>query len=324
MEAETFVGIDVSKAQLDTAILPHGEILQFANSAEGIGQLLLHLSSFESLLVVLEATGGLEMPAAIALQDAGIPVAVMNPRQVKNFSRATSKKAKTDQIDAVMLARYAQTLRPEVRPLADSHTRALEALMSRRRQLVGLIVMEGNRLKQSQDEWVKNQLSAAVSFLNDQIEAVEAKILEVIESQSRTAETYQLLQTVPGVGPVVSLTLIAALPELGKLSRQKIANLVGVAPINQDSGTKKGRGSVSGGRGDIRAVLYMAAVAGVRFNPVLKRFYDHLTQRGKPKKVALVACMRKLLVILNAMMKGKQRWKEVDLEPAQPSVISQT
>ncbi|GEM50123.1 IS110 family transposase [Deinococcus cellulosilyticus] len=309
MEAETFVGIDVSKRQLDVAILPQGEVLPFPNTPQGIQKLLLHLTALEHPLVVLEATGGLEMPAALALQDAGLAAAVLNFRQIKDFSRATGRLAKTDSIDALMMARFAQVLRPEVRPLANSHTRSLEALMTRRRQLVELLVIENNRLKQVHDDWVKHQLSTTAAFVKEQVEVVEAQMLEVIQKHAETSEVFELLQTVPGVGPVLSATLIAGLPELGKLNRQKIASLVGVAPINQDSGTKKGRGSVWGGRGDIRAVLYMATVACVRVNPVIQRFFKQLVSRGKPKKLAMVAAMRKLLVILNAMMHSKQSWQ---------------
>ena len=254
---------------------------------------------------MLEATGGLEQAAMLALHDAGFPVTVLNPRMVRHFSRALGKHAKTDRMDAVLLARFAQTLQPQPQVPSDASQRALEALLTRRRQVVDLLTMERNRLHSCRDSFVQRDLQAVIEYLEGRRERLEVALHEAVQKSEKLQATYTVLTSTPGVGPVMALTLLAELPELGSLSRQKVANLVGVAPLNWDSGKSRGHRGIWGGRAEVRQVLYMSAVSAVRWNPTLKAVFDRLIQKGKPTKVALVACMRKLLVYLNAMVRDQ-------------------
>lgn len=305
----SYVGIDVSKAQLDVAVQPTGEIFALPNHAAGIAELLVRLTDFTPALVVLEATGGLELPVVLALQDAGVPVTILNARSVRHFAKAKGQNAKTDRIDAMLLATFAQTLKPPVRPLASRETRALEALLVRRRQVVNLLTVERNHLHASRDEIVRTDIQGVIEHLEARKAALETALLQAVRQHPEMLRTFELLQSVPGVGPVLAFSMLSSLPELGSISRQKIASLVGVAPLNNDSGKSRGKRHVWGGRADVRVALYMATVAAVRCNPVIKAFFNQLVKRGKPKKLAVVACMRKLLVVLNALVSSGQPWR---------------
>lgn len=304
--AQIFVGIDVSKAQVDMALRPNGR-LSAPNTEAGIAQILTRLRAVSPTLVVMEATGGLEIPLTGALAAAGIPVVVVNPRQVRDFAKATGKLAKTDALDAQMLARFADVMRPEPRPLPDAETRALAALLSRRRQLVEMLTAERNRLMSVLTP-VRKSLRTHIAWLERAIQQPDTALTEAIRQSPVWREKEELLQSTPGVGPVVTTTLLATLPELGTLTGKQISALVGVAPFNRDSGMLRGTRTVWGGRAQVRAVLYMGALVATRFNPVIRAFYQRLCAAGKAKKVALTACMRKLLTILNAMMKHRTRW----------------
>ena len=303
------VGIDVAKATLDVAIRPGGQQWQIPNKDDGIHDLVGRLVGLHPSLVVLEATGGLETPLAGALATAGLPVVVVNPRQVRDFAKATGKLAKTDAIDAHVLAHFAEAVRPTPRPLPDAQTQAISALMARRRQMVTMLVMEGNRL-QTASVPIRGRVQAHIDWLHQELEGLDQDLGDTLKQSSLWREQDQLLQSVPGVGPVVSLTLLAQLPELGTLSRRQIAALVGVAPLNRDSGTLRGKRTIWGGRANVRSALYMSASVAVRWNPVLRTFYQRLLDAGKPKKVALIACMRKLLTFLNAMLMHRTPWQE--------------
>ena len=302
-----FVGIDVSKAQLDLAFRPEAKF-SAPNDEVGCAQVLARLRATPPTLVVLEATGGLEIPLTGVLAAAGVPVAVVNPRQVRDFAKATGKLAKTDALDAQMLARFADVMRPEPRPLPDAETRALAALLSRRRQLVKMLTAERNRLMSVLTP-VRKSLRTHIAWLERAIQQTDTALTEAIRQSPVWREKEELLQSTPGVGPVMTTTLLANLPELGTLTGKQISALVGVAPFNRDSGTLRGTRTVWGGRAQVRAVLYMAALVAARFNPVIRAFYQRLCAAGKAKKVALTACMRKLLIILNAMMKHRTRWE---------------
>jgi transposase len=304
--AQIFVGIDVSKAQVDRALRPKGR-LSAPNTEAGIAQILTRLRAVSPTLVVMEATGGLEIPLTGALAAAGIPVVVVNPRQVRDFAKATGKLAKTDALDAQMLARFADVMRPEPRPLPDAETRALAALLSRRRQLVEMLTAERNRLM-SVHTPVRKSLRTHIAWLERAIQQTDTALTEAIRQSPVWREKEELLQSTPGVGPVVTTTLLATLPELGTVTGKQLSALVGVAPFNRDSGMLRGTRTVWGGRAQVRAVLYMGALVATRFNPVIRAFYQRLCAAGKAKKVALTACMRKLLTILNAMMKHRTRW----------------
>ena len=301
-----FVGIDVSKAQLDLAFRPEAKF-SAPNDEVGCAQVLARLRATPPTLVVLEATGGLEIPLTGVLAAAGVPVAVVNPRQVRDFAKATGKLAKTDALDAPMLARFADVMRPEPRPLPDAETRALAALLSRRRQLVKMLTAERNRLMSVLTP-VRKSLRTHIAWLERAIQQTDTALTEAIRQSPVWREKEELLQSTPGVGPVVTTTLLATLPELGTLTGKQISALVGVAPFNRDSGMLRGTRTVWGSRAQVRAVLYMGALVATRFNPVIRAFYQRLCAAGKAKKVALTACMRKLLTILNARMKHRTRW----------------
>lgn len=305
---ECYIGIDVSKATLDIAALPDGETWTVPNTDHGLGQLVPRLLRLTPTLVVLEATGGFETPAVSALAKAGLPVVVVNPRQVRDFAKAMGRLAKTDALDAAMLAEFAQRIRPVPRPLPDEAAQLLESLLTRRRQLVDMLTAEKNRLGFARGP-VQRDIRQHIRWLEKRLADVDGDLQDAVTASPLYLAKADLLRTVPGVGQVTTLTLLATLPELGQLSRHQIAALVGVAPMNRDSGTMRGKRMVWGGRAPVRAVLYMAALVGLKHNPVLRRFYERLRAAGKPFKVAATACMRKLLTILNAMVHHNRRWE---------------
>jgi transposase len=305
--AQVFVGIDVSKAQLDIALRPEGRFAA-SNDDAGFAQVIERLRAVPTALVVLEATGGLELPLTGALAAAGVPVVVVNPRHVRDFAKATGKLAKTDALDAQMLAHFAEVMRPEARPLPDEQTQTLAAILTRRRQLVEMLTAEKNRLASARKP-VRKSLRAHIAWLERELSHTDSGLAHAIRESPVWREKEELLQSTPGVGPVVTTTLLANLPELGTLTAKQIAALVGVAPFNRDSGTLRGKRTVWGGRAQVRAVLYMGTLVATRFNPVIHAFYHRLCAAGKAKKVALTACMRKLLIILNAMLKHRTPWR---------------
>lgn len=303
-----YVGIDVAKDTLDVALSSTGEVWHLAHNEEVIGQIVARLQPLRPLLVVLEATGGLDMPLTAALASAGLPMAVVNPRQVRDFARATGKLAKTDRLDARILALFAERVRPTPRPLPDAQAQALQALLTRRRQLVGMLTAEKNR-SPSALGLAGRSVGDHIAWLEQEVEKLDGQVSDALRQSPVWREQEDLLRGVPGVGPVLTLTLVAELPELGTLGRRQIAALVGVAPLNRDSGTLRGKRTVWGGRATVREVLYMATLVATRCNPTIKSFYQRLLAAGKPKKVALTACMRKLLTILNAMLKHRKSWE---------------
>ncbi len=307
-------GIDVSKARLDVCLLPEGETFSVANNTEGIESLLQRLRevSSELLLVVMEASGKYERPAAAAIAACGIAVAVVNPRQARDFARAIGRLAKTDKIDAEVLARFAGAVGPRPSVLPDEQARALQAVLARRRQISEMLVAENNRLRMA-PESVAERIRAHIAYLREDLASIDTDLDEAVETSTIWKENETLLRSVPGVGPVLSRTLIAELPELGGLPHKRLSALVGVAPFNRDSGTLRGKREVWGGRAPVRAALYMGALVATRYNPAIREFYERLLAAGKPKKVALVACMRKLLCILNAMMRDHAPWQTTHL-----------
>jgi transposase len=306
--ANQYVGIDVAKATLDVAIGSDSELVQVENNEAGIARLLDRLGEVAPTLVVLEATGGYESVVAGAIVGRGIAVAVVNPRQVRDFAKATGVLAKTDRIDARVLARFAEAVRPEPRPLPTAEAKELEEYLSRRRQLVDMLTMEKNRQSIASTERMKRSLKKHIDWLEEALRRANDDIDKAIRNSPAWREQEDLLRSMPGIGPVSARTMLAELPELGRLNRKKIAALVGVAPLNRDSGTLQGSRTCWGGRASVRQVLYMAAISAVRCNPVIRRAYLALRARGKKHKVALVACMRKLLTILTAMVRDQRRW----------------
>jgi transposase len=304
----THVGIDVSKEHLDVCLLPAGELFVVPNDGAGIESLLDRLLKARPVLVVLEASGRYERPAALAIASTGIAVSVINPRQARDFAKATGRLAKTDKIDAEILARLAAAVGPRPSTLPDEETQALQAILARRRQLLEMLTAENNRLKMA-PEAVARRIRAHIKWLKKELQSTDKDLDEVIEASATWKENEALLRSVPGVGPVLARTLLAELPELGKLDHRRLSALVGVAPFNRDSGTFKGKREVWGGRAPVRATLYMGTLVAVRYNPILRKFYGRLLKAGKPKKVALVACMRKLLSILNAVMRDRAPWR---------------
>lgn len=305
------VGIDVAKTELVIARGSAGEVATCANDESGVRALVQQLVEDAPALVVLEATGGYELLCVAALAAASVPVVVVNPRQVRDFAKATGQLAKTDRIDARVLALFGERVRPAIRALPDEHARELDTVLTRRRQLLEMRQAERNRLAQLVGQGqrpVKQSLKKHISYLDRELAMTDTELGRMIRESPVWRERDDLLQSVPGIGPVVARTLLAELPELGQLSRRAIAKLVGVAPLNRDSGTWRGQRTIHGGRASVRAVVYMAALVAARRNPVIKTFYQRLVATGKPKKVALVACMRKLLTILNHMLRTGQRW----------------
>ncbi|CAN5240702.1 IS110 family transposase [soil metagenome] len=305
------IGIDVAKAELVMGSRPGGERWTVVNDERGVGSLVDRLREESPELIVLEATGGYELLCVAALAAAALPVVVVNPRQVRDFARATGQLAKTDRIDADILALFAERVQPAVRALPDAEAQELDALLARRRQLLEMLQAERNRLGQvfgRGKRAVKKSLKTHIAFLERELRIADTDLSEMIRQSPAWRERDDLLQSVPGIGRVVSLTLLADLPELGRLSRREIAKLVGVAPLSRDSGTFRGRRFVQGGRAIVRAMLYMGALVATKRNTVIRAFYQRLLNAGKPKKLALVACMRKLLTILNTMVRTGQRW----------------
>lgn len=303
-----YVGIDVAKAHLDIALRPHTASWRVVNDAAGIAHLIARLDALHPALIVLEATGGYERPLVVALTAAALPVAVVNPRQVRDFAKATGKLAKTDALDAAVLAHFADAVRPAPRPVSDADTHALAAVLVRRRQLVAMRTAEQNRHHTALLP-MQQRIAVHLAWLEAELDDLDKELVRVVQSDPVWREHAALLRGVPGVGPVLTTTLLAELPELGTLTRQQIAALVGVAPLNRDSGTRRGNRTVWGGRARVRGALYMAALVATRFNPVIRTFYTRLCEAGKPKKVALTACMRKLLTILNAILAHGTPWQ---------------
>jgi len=303
-----YVGIDVSKIELEVAVRPTGECWTEKNSASGIADLGRRLSKMSPELIVLEATGGLEMPLATALVTAGLRVAVINPRRARDFAKSLGRLAKTDRIDAHDLAEFGERVRPEVRALPDQAAQELAALVARRQDLVAIRVAEQNRRSTALPD-IQTRIDEHLAWLDEEIADLEAEIARRVQENTVWRETADILDSAPGVGQITAFKLVTGVPELGQLDRKQIAALVGVAPFNKDSGKKRGLRRVWGGRAQARSALYMATLAATRFNPVIREFYQRLVAAGKPKKVALTACMRKLLTILNAMVKNRTRWQ---------------
>lgn len=308
----TWIGIDVSKATLDVAVRPTADHWQVDNNPAGLSALTERLRSLSPERIVLEATGGYEVVVAATLASNELPVVIVNPRQVRDFARATGQLAKTDRIDAGVLAHFAEVIRPETRELPDATTRALSGLVTRRRQLQEMLTAEQNRLMaaavQNAPEPLRDQLGEHIDWLRNQIRELDDDLSHQIHSSPVWREREQLLRSIPGIGPIVTATLLSQLPELGQLDRKAIAKLVGVAPLNHDSGTLRGKRKIWGGRAPVRAVLYMAALVATRCNTTIRAFYQHLLAAGKPKKLALVACMRKLLLLCNAVVRSQTPW----------------
>jgi transposase len=303
-----WLGIDVSGKTLEIFIRPTGKTLKAANSPAGITRLVTELLTIQPALIVVEATANWHVPLVSVLSEAGFPVAVINPRQARNFARATGQLAKTDVIDARVLAHFAEAIRPPVRVLPDGQTRELAEWVQRRHQVVEMLTAERNRLRAMLGS-AKRDIEEHIEWLEKRLTRLDSELEASIARHPLWNELSTLLCSVPGIGPVVSATLIANLPELGSLSHKQIAALAGVAPLNRDSGQTRGHRTTWGGRAPVRSVLYLACVVGIRFNPVVRRFYQRLKKTGKPTKVALVACMHKLLVSLNAMVKTKTPWQ---------------
>ena len=306
-ETETIIGIDVSKAYLDLWVRPGGRAWRCDYGKAELSEVVLELSRLKPDGIIVEATGGLEVPLVAELSAADLPVVVVNPRQVREFGRASGRLAKTDRMDAQLLADFGATMRPEARPLPDACLRELRALVTRRRQLIGMQTQERNRRRQA-PERVVQQIQEHLVLLGEQVAQLDRDIAALMESNAVWRAQATLLRTIPGVGPILTATLIAHLPELGKASHKEIAALVGVAPYNRDSGTMRGKRTVWGGRRQLRSVLYMATLVAAQYNPTIRAFDQRLRAAGKAPKVALTACMRKLLTICNAMIKTATPW----------------
>jgi len=306
---QRFVGIDVSKECLDVHIRPSGKAFAVARDGEGLAALIERLQAVKPALVVLEATGGFETTVAATLAGAGLPLVVVNPRQIRDFARATGRLAKTDALDAAAIAHFGAAVKPAVRALPDAAAQALGELVARRRQLIEMMVAERHRARQLTQRRLLKGLERHLAMLQKELSALEQDLDDAVRGSPAWRDSEDLLTSVPGIGDTTARTLIADLPELGTLDRKQIAALVGVAPFNRDSGKRRGRREIWGGRAGVRAALYMAALAAARFNPAIAAFHQRLRAAGKPPKVALVACMRKLLIILNAMLRDRRPWQ---------------
>jgi transposase len=309
MDASVVVGIDVSKERLDVHVLPSGEAFFEANDAAGVGKLAGRLAELSPKVVALEATGGFETLAAAALSAAGLPVAVVNPAQVRSFADALGKRAKTDPIDAAVIAHFAATARVKARPLADEQSRLFADLVARRRQITAMITAEEARLKRAANRQLKKSIARLLTALRRELKSLDADLDGQIRISPAWRTKEDLLSSVPGVAKGISRTLIAGLPELGSLDRRQIASLVGLAPFTRQSGKWRGKSFISGGRASVRAALFMGALVASRHNPVLKAFRDKLVAQGKPKIVAIIATARKLLTILNAIIRDQKPWQ---------------
>ena len=308
-----YVGIDVSKTRLDVAVRPSGGLSHVTYDAAGITTVVTQLSQKQPIRIVVEATGGLERPLVRALVAAALPVIVVNPRQVRDFAKATGQLAKTDALDAQVLARFAEVIHPSLRALPDPQTQELAALLARRRQVLAMQRAEQNRLDRAP---VQNRIEVHLHWLGDELARLDEELDDQIQQSPMWRAREDLLQSVPGIGPVMCRTVLAELPELGLLNRKQIAALVGVAPFNRDSGRLRGHRTIWGGRAPVRTALYMATLVATRWNPVIRPFYQRLRDAGKAPKVALVAAMRKLLTILNAMLHHGTPWRPVVLSEA--------
>jgi transposase len=317
MQEPVYVGIDVCKATLDVAIRPLSERFSIPNCEKEIEFLVDRLRILSPSLITLEATGGIELPVVAALGAAKLPVVVINPRRVRDFAKATGKLAKTDLLDAEVLAVFAEQVRPTPRPLPDSESLALSALLSRRRQLITMLTAERNRNSRAVAN-IRIGIQEHIDWLEERLRKINIELSKTLQNSPLWKERESLLRSVPGVGPVLTLTLLAELPELGTLDSKRIAALVGVAPFNRDSGFFRGKRTAWGGRGYVRPALYMATVVAIRFNPVIFDFYQRLCASGKAKKLAITACMRKLIVILNSMVKHQTVWNPVNTHPCCP------
>jgi transposase len=302
------IGIDISKGKLDVGVVPTLERWTTDNDCDGLTQLAKKVSDLSPTLVVMEATGGLERPVRAVLESAGLSCAVVNPRQVRDFAKAMGILAKTDSLDALVLAKYGQKVEPEARPAKDPETQELEAILTRRRQLIEILTAEKNRLGSVASRRVRTSLEEHIAWLNKRLADLDKEMKTSIKSIPEWREKEKIIKSVKGVGPVTTLTLLAVLPELGTLSRKKISALSGLAPFNQDSGKFRGKRRIWGGRAAVRSVLYMAAMSAKKWNPVIKVFYDRLIGAGKKFKVAITACMHKMLIILNSMVRNGQKW----------------
>jgi transposase len=308
MIVEKFVGIDVSKSTLDVCIEPAVQTLHVAYDETGISQIAVRLKEVSPTLIVMEATGGLEVRIATELASFGLPVAVINPRQARDFAKATGQLAKTDRVDAAVLAAFAKAIRPQVRPLKDEDARALDDMVSRRRQLINMRVQETLRLSTAASKPLQKSLTKHITWLDKQITEMDSDLTKRLRNSDVWRTKDDLLRGIPGVGAVTTLTMLARCPELGTLNRREIAALTGVAPLANDSGRHRGKRFIWGGRADVRAVLYMAAISAMRCNNTIKAIAEHLKKSGKPPKVVIVACMRKLLIIMNSMLKNNTPW----------------
>ena len=307
IKAEIYIGIDVSKSKLDIAAWDTGEYWVESNEEKGLTKLIKKLKIMNPVLIVLEATGGLELPLVYEIAYAKLPVAVVNPKRIRDFARSIGQLAKTDKLDARIIAHFAYAVRPEVRKLQSEEDERLTALVTRRRQVIEMLTAEKNRLYSAR-LGMKVRVEEHIGWLKEELDGLDNEMAKLIQRSSVWKEKNDILESVPGVGPVTGATLLACLPELGELNRQEIAALVGVAPMNKDSGRKYGKRRVFGGRAVVRSVLYMAALSASKHNPKITEFYERLLRKGKNKKVALTACMRKLLVILNAMIRDNTHW----------------
>jgi transposase len=306
---ESFVGVDVAKDKLDVHVRPSDEAFVVSRDHKGLAELVEKLRDLAPSLVLLEATGGFERMVATALAGAQLPLVVINPRQIRDFARASGRLAKTDAIDAEVIARFAEAIRPEPRPVPDAQAQALDEMIGRRRQIIDMIVAETARKRSTLSRRIASEIDRHLVYLNKLLEELDRDLDQAIRSSPAWRETEDLITSVPGVAKRTARTLIAELPELGRLSRRQIASLVGVAPINRDSGKMRGKRVIKGGRGQVRSALYMAAVSAARCNPALKPVYQRLRAAGKPAKLALIAIARRLLVILNAIVRDQTPWK---------------
>jgi transposase len=310
----SFIGIDIAKTQLDLAVHGAGAPWQVAYDSAGLKQVVTQLRTLAPTLIVVEATGGLEIRLVSALVATSLPVAVVNPRQVRAFAHAAGILAKTDRLDAQVLAQFAAAMQPTPRPQPDAATQQLSAVLARRQQVVDMLTAEKNRLSQQLESALRKRLRAHITWLAKELERTEQELTQLIQQSPAWRAQDDLLQSAKGVGPVFSQTLLAEVPELGQLNRKQMAPLIGVAPFNRESGGYRGKRRIWGGRARVRAVLYMGALVATRHNPVIKAFYERLLAAGKEKKVALTACMRKLLTILNAMIKQQTKWQDIRMK----------
>ena len=307
-KSKSFMGIDVSKQHLEVAVHESDYQFRCPNKASAFGELIAELVALRAALIVLEATGGLEIPVVSALHAAGLPVVVVNPRQVRDFAKALGQLAKTDRLDARVLAHFAAAIKPPLRPIKLKEERELDALTRRRGQLIEMLTDEKNRRGSAASDSVRDEIKQHIDWLQERIAELDEQLKALLQTSARWQTKDQILQSVPGIGPVTSFSMLADLPELGTLNRQKISKLVGVAPLNRDSGQQRGSRHIYGGRAPLRSVLYMAALTASRHNPVIKEFYERLCANQKPFKVAITACMRKLLSIINVMVRDSKPW----------------